>query len=209
MNDFACSIVGAVAATAKTLPPVKALGYEYVVAANGLFIRAESRYLRACVPVHPFLGEPLKGLENVAPYASLVNLPRIPISLLWHALGDARARLPNEAAYLFVPVQRGGDMGWQCVFPEQKATRLSVEYEDNPASVVDLHSHNTMDAFFSPQDNRDQQGLRLYCVIGRVDTAQPELACRVGVYGHFMDVPMGDVFETGVDTPIIDTWKRL
>lgn len=209
MNDFAFDIVGAVAATAKTLPPIKSLGYEYVVAANGLFIRAESRYLRACVLAQPFLGGPLKGLESVEPYAELVNLPRIPLSHLWQALGDARARLPNEAAYLFIPVQSGGGMEWQCLLPQQTATRLSVEYEDNPASVVDLHSHNTMGAFFSDQDNRDQQGLRLYCVIGRVDTEQPELSCRVGVYGHFMDMPMSAVFECGVETLIVDTYKRL
>lgn len=210
MADFGFNMVGAVAATSTQLPPAAALGYEYVVTARGVFIRAEAQYLRACVLAQPFFGCPLTGLAEIEPYAELVNLPRISTSHLWSVIVSARAKMPNEGMFQFIPAEReAGGMGWQRRSPRQTATRYQVDFEDNPASIVDLHSHNTMGAFFSPQDNRDEQGFRLYCVIGRLDTEQPEILCRVGVFGHFMNVPMTAVFDCSAETPIVDLYKTL
>ncbi|MBI4284525.1 MAG: Mov34/MPN/PAD-1 family protein, partial [Chloroflexi bacterium] len=63
-----------------------------------------------------------------------------------------------------------------------------------PNTVVDIHSHAGMSAFFSSTDNRDEQGLRLYMVVGRLDTLAPEREMRVGVYGYFSPVDLGDIF---------------
>jgi len=64
---------------------------------------------------------------------------------------------------------------------------------DSPDIILDLHSHCEMGAFFSATDNRDEQGFRLYAVLGRIFT-RPEMALRVGVYGDFWTVPVGMVF---------------
>lgn len=205
-TDFDLNIVGAVAATSPNLPPVAALGYEFVVAANGVFVRAESAHLRACVPVLGCFGSAILTLAKVEPYAELVNIPRVPISHLWSAVVNAREKMPNEAAYQFIPV---GGQKWKCVSPRQTATRYAVEFDDAPDALIDLHSHNSMGAFFSDQDNADEQGFRLYCVLGRLDTDHPEIVCRVGVYGHFMDVPMTAVFDCAVTTPLVDKYKQL
>lgn len=76
---------------------------------------------------------------------------------------------------------------------------------DAGRTVVDLHSHNSMPAFFSGTDNADEQGFRLYCVIGRIDTDAPEIACRAGVYGHHWPVPALAIFE-GVGS-FVDTFS--
>ena len=42
---------------------------------------------------------------------------------------------------------------------------------------------------------RDEQGFRIYGVVGRLDAPRPELSLRVGVYGHFAPVDWLQVFD--------------
>jgi len=183
------NLVGAALVTGEGLPPAKALGYEYLVGANGLFIRAEDSRMAARVLV---AGAQLSGLAPVVPDARL-KTPRIPGDWLWSVLGSARRHLPNERAFQFT----WDDIGarWRCDAPFQDADPASVTYADIPGAVVDLHSHGTLTAFFSSTDDADEQGLRFYVVVGRVDTNTPTITARVGVYGHVMPVPAWTIFD--------------
>jgi hypothetical protein len=51
-----------------------------------------------------------------------------------------------------------------------------------------------MDPFFSPTDNRDEQGFRIFAVIGKVNE-KPEIRVRVGVYGNYWNIPADMVFD--------------
>ena len=57
------------------------------------------------------------------------------------------------------------------------------------------HDHTQTRAFFSGTDDRDEQGFRIYGVVGRLDTLRPELSLRVGVYGHHAPVRWSQVFD--------------
>lgn len=170
------NLVGAALATGESLPPTQAV-YEYLVAANGLMIRAEDSRMSACLPV---ARAHLRGLAHVTPWAEL-RVPRIPAGWLYAVLASARRHLPNERAFQFVWEVSGG--AWRCEAPFQDAAPESLTYQDTPGAVVDLHSHGTLPAFFSATDDDDERGLRFYVVVGKVDTAQPEITARVGVYG--------------------------
>ena len=61
--------------------------------------------------------------------------------------------------------------------------------------VAEFHSHGSLPAFFSATDDRDEQGFRIYGVTGRLDTVEPELSLRVGVYGHFAPLEWSRVFD--------------
>jgi hypothetical protein len=50
-----------------------------------------------------------------------------------------------------------------------------------------------MSAFWSSTDDTDEQGARLYAVIGKLDTT-PEIRLRVGVYGYWRLLPVTAVF---------------
>jgi hypothetical protein len=50
-----------------------------------------------------------------------------------------------------------------------------------------------MPAFFSRTDDADEQGARIYAVMGRLDTA-PEIRLRLGVYGYWHPLPLTAVF---------------
>jgi PRTRC genetic system protein A len=199
-------LVDAILAEEAELPPQGAMGYEYVTAANGYFVRAEDSRMAALVEDIP--GPRLKpGLAMLAPFARL-KVPLVPEQTLRAMLKSARARLPREAMYqlYYDPLARNAFGGWACVMPPQTANPMAVTFADTCEAVVDLHSHNTMAAFFSGTDNADEQGLRFYAVIGRIDTSRPQIAVRAGVYGYHLRVPAETVFS-GLG-PFEDTYGR-
>lgn len=177
-----------------TLPPIKA-AYEYVLAGNGLFIRAEDSRLEAMVPIDPV---ELHGLANVEPYARL-KISKIPGRYLWAVYRNALGYLPNERMFIFEWTQHDymRDLWhWSCIAPRQEAGPGFIRYADRPAPVVDLHSHGALMPFFSQTDNDDEQGLRFFVVIGYIGfNIQPAIQCRVGVYGHFWPVPAATIFD--------------
>jgi PRTRC genetic system protein A len=59
---------------------------------------------------------------------------------------------------------------------------------------MDIHSHGGGSAWFSTTDNTDEQGLRFYMVVGKLDTLLPEVEIRLGVYGYFAPVSVEEVF---------------
>ena len=81
------------------LSPFDAQAYQYIIAGNGIFVRAETRFFSALLPVIAC------GVRGLAPlqFEFRLKVPRIPEKLLRTALRDARgARRPdgglNEAA---------------------------------------------------------------------------------------------------------------
>ena len=92
------------------LPANDALAYQYILADNGVFIRAETRFFGAYIPI---VGCTVRGLEWLNTHFQL-NVPRIPEQLLTRILADARrARRPdgslNEVFYR-----------WPCVGNRQR-----------------------------------------------------------------------------------------
>ena len=160
---------------------------EYVVAGNGLFVVAHDARLEACIPVTFAY---CRGLPLLEAYARL-TLPRIPAAYLTAVWQSAVRHMPNEAAYQFVSE---APLPWRVLCPNQTATPTSVDFANEPDAVVDLHSHGALGAFWSATDDRDEQGLRFYVVVGNLNIT-PQIQCRVGVYGHHWPVPATAIFE--------------
>ncbi len=174
------------------LPANDALAYQYILAGNGVFIRAETRFFEVILPIAPCS---IRGLEPL-PHHFHLKIPRIPVRLLDTVLIDARrARRSdgdlNEVLYQFhhhgqtVQVQK----------PAQHATAVTVLAAGvaDPAIICDLHSHGNMSAFFSRTDDADEQAAKVYAVIGKLDTV-PEIRLRVGAYGYWLPLPVTAVF---------------
>ena len=94
----------------------------------------------------------------------------------------------------FFAVRWDGD-GYRLVVPPQAGTASSLAYRPPAGVVAEFHSHGGSRAFFSATDDRDEQGFRIYGVVGRLDALRPELSLRVGVYGHFAPVDWSQVFD--------------
>lgn len=180
--------------------------YDYILAAQGLIKRLETPHASADLLLCP-ISERLYGLNlQTYPLEPLrFKLPRIPERLLLDTLADARQELGLEVMYQF----RLTPSGWQVTRPQQEQHRAYVGYHNSDAAgvILDLHSHHTMPAYFSPTDDRDEQEGRFYGVLGRLELPNPQLALRLGMYGQWLaNVPALTLFE-GIG-PLVETYAE-
>ena len=169
------------------LSGVQGVGYDYVLGSDGLYVQSESAHLTARVPVAP------GAVRGLAPVAEKVELShgRIPASLFELGLRwfqDA----PDTERFFAV---RWDGRAYRLVVPPQTGTATRLAYKPPAGVVAEFHSHGSSRAFFSAIDERDEQGFRIYGVVGRLDALQPELSLRVGVYGHFAPLDWPQVFD--------------
>jgi PRTRC genetic system protein A len=159
--------------------------YNYILAGNGLFVRAKSPFLQATVMIA------YAQVRGLLPLEETVELPMgsIPRHIYDLALS---VLFPNRCQERYVAVTWEGE--YRLRVPFQEPGECGVKYERLPSTVLDIHSHGTMRPFFSGADDKDEQGFRLYMVVGRLDTLVPELEMRVGVYGYFAPVQFEEVF---------------
>ena len=61
---------------------------------------------------------------------------------------------------------------------------------------MDIHSHNSMAAKFSPVDDQDEKATRLYAVLGRLDKFFPEITVRMSCGGTYCELEPSLVFES-------------
>ena len=163
----------------------RGLAYTYLFAENGVFIEAENEQLNVLVPVADCQ---IRGLKPVRTIVQMKH-GRIPVSSLEIALGIFG--IDEIERYLAI-VWRDGR--YAIITTNQERHPGSVHYDCVEGAVMDMHSHPGMPALFSPQDNRDEQGLRLYLVAG-YRKGKIEVAVRVGVYGYHFPLELSDVFE--------------
>ena len=171
------------------LPEIPDCLYAYVVAGNGVLIYAKRPGLEVLIPVSRAR---IVGLPALNPYVRLSQ--RVPKCLLLHALKVAQTHLPNEILFWF-----NSKKYWTLQVPQQitcPSSTVPVESLDEMGTnaLVDLHSHGLLPPFFSRADNKDEQGFRIYAVIGQLDKL-PSIRVRIGVYGHYFDIPASEVFE--------------
>lgn len=200
------------------VPAIAAPLYEYLLAGNGVFIRAKRPELEAQVPIS--LCE-VRGLAEVKPYV-LFNLPPVPAELLTEMLMRSRQAIDQQGQLIEIVFHLcwSGDR-WQLEVPEQTQSNCRCKpVTDAPGSsyhraLIEVHSHHNMPAFFSATDDADEMGFRIYGVLGKISDSklQPELRVRVGVYGNYLVVPASWVFELPSDVidalPILDRKEEI
>ncbi len=165
------------------------LGYTYVVDSYGVWVESEGPHLAARVPVA--VGGPLRGLGDCGGERLALAHGPVPARLFELALGVFLAS-PSEERYVAV-IWEGGE--YRLRVPEQTGGAGQVAYERVAGRVLEMHSHGALPAFFSGQDNRDEQGFGVFGVVGRSRRGGLVARFRVGIYGHFAAVEPGQVFD--------------
>ena len=169
------------------LAGVQGIGYDYVLGSGGLYVQSRSAHLTARVVVAP------ADVRGLAPVTEKVALTRGPIPAALFELGLRWFQEDPDTERFFAVCWDG--RSYRPVVPPQLGTATRLAYVPPAGVVAEFHSHGTSRAFFSATDNRDEQGFRIYGVVGRLDDSQPELSLRVGVYGHFARVDWPQVFD--------------
>ena len=163
------------------------VGYDYVVGSGGLYVQSESAHLTARVLVAP------AQVRGLAPVSEKLELAHGPIPAHVFELGlDWMVAAPDTER--FFAVRWDGD-AYRLVVPPQEGTGSSLSYQPPTGVVAEFHSHGTHRAFFSATDDGDEQGFRVYGVVGRLGTPAPELTLRLGIYGHFAPLHWSQVFD--------------
>ena len=178
--------VGYLVCTGGGVTGTQGVGYDYVLGQDGLYVQAENAGLTARVMIAE---AEVRGLTQVEPKVELRHGP-LPAGILeqgiaWFMEDPSRERL-------FAVRWEGGK--YRPVFPDQEGTRTSLTYTPAAGAVAEFHSHGRLGAFFSAIDDRDEQGFRIYGVVGRLGSELPQIDLRIGVYGYFAPLDMEEVF---------------
>ncbi|WP_013334879.1 hypothetical protein [Gloeothece verrucosa] len=177
--------------------------YDYILANNGLFIRAENRafsivsLLKTCDVV---------GLVEIQESFKF-KLPPVPMAISNTIFQKAKLSLPDE---LLLHLNYNKNT-WNLTEPLQQQSPTSIKWKsadfDEFDFDIELHSHGHLIAYFSATDNKDETGLAIYAVIGQLEE-MPQISVRVGIYGqHFAYIPADPVFELeeGIKDKFYDT----
>ena len=99
------------------------------------------------------------------------------------------------------------------VIPKQTVTKDSVDSflpdvdENELLLVAEMHSHNTMPAFFSFTDDKDEKATRVYIVVGRMDKVFPDIKARISCGGKFVKINPAVIME-GYDGEYPEEWRE-
>ena len=72
---------------------------------------------------------------------------------------------------------------------------------------ADIHSHNSMEAFFSAEDDWDESETGLYLVLGELDHFFPEIKARIFCGGSFVPIDPATVIE-GLEREYPNDWHE-
>lgn len=134
------------------------------------------------------------------------KLPKVPFGLL-HTVSKFFYSIMQEMNNSEVMVQIYWNFTKQEYFiyvPVQRVAGASISFDhseellNNPEVcwVIDIHSHNTMGAFFSGTDSADEKSTRLFGVIGRIKSAEDfDSVWRAGCNGSFKAQQLEDIFD--------------
>jgi len=169
--------------------PVHASGQRMLLAGNGLFVHMKTPWLDCTTRVAEVgMRLPFGPLDEAITFAFGV----IPVGLLERFLEEARLALPNETAgALIFNVRTGGlrlAMHEAVVAGPGHVSYRIEDLTDDELLAVDLHSHGRLPAFWSAEDDRDDQGVRVCGVFGNLDRARPTARFRLVLNGLFKDL---------------------
>lgn len=167
-------------------------GQRLVVAANGLFVQVKLDWLDCirCLTPH--------GVGLPLPYGAVEERLRfsfgvLPIRLIERFVEAGRQALPNEAAGALIYSRMSGGLRLALCEPV-RCSPVRIDYRVPPMAAdesvaVDLHTHGRAAAFWSDDDDRDDRGIKVAGVFGRLHEARPDACFRLVINGLYRPLP--------------------
>lgn len=144
-------------------------------------------------------------------------LPLIPLSLMRQIIAFFRSFMAEhgqEYEALALIYWDKWKEEYLAYVPKQNVSKAGIHaslqenpYDDESRYIhyADIHSHNSMEAFFSSIDDADERGTGIYMVLGHLDHFYPEIAARICCGGSFVDIDPSTVVE-GLEEPFPPEW---
>jgi PRTRC genetic system protein A len=144
-------------------------------------------------------------------------LPRIPMSLMGQIIAFFRSFMQEHEEYeaLALIYWDKAEQKFFAYVPKQTVSKEHIEadlhdcpYDDESRYIryADIHSHNSMEAFFSGVDDRDERGTGLYLVLGELDHFYPDIKVRISCGGSFVSLDPETVIE-GLERAYPPEWS--
>lgn len=177
--------------------PIDAALFEYLLAGNGLFVRAKRTEFAVSLPLS---AQRISGLKNASIGISWTR-PRIAQSLWQEILSHARKENASssfkEEVYLIYWDKVLSEWHWKASGREHTwastvADDTLPEYAD---CCIELHTHPPGALSFSRADDRDELGkFRIFAILIDVHD-KPKMRFRCGAYEHLVQIPAAWVGE--------------
>lgn len=168
------------------------------------------------------MGEFIVPANNVVEFSEVragfqPALPRIPQKLMGQVISLFRSLISGrqelEAVALIYWDREKKE--FLLHIPRQTASKAHVGFqmdEDMPSEdryllYADIHSHNSMAATFSSEDDKDEKATRLYVVVGKLDQFYPRISARISCGGSYLEVDPSDVIE-GIGEAFPEAWLK-
>jgi len=136
-----------------------------------------------------------------------LKVPKIPKKIYYQILAffqDIASTMGNSEAFIQVYFDKTINK-YVCNVPEQTVSGASVLYDATKnlneldrsryVFVFEIHSHNSMSAFWSGTDNADEKETKFYGVFGKVNEEKHEEKFRFMVMGKQIDVNKEHIFD--------------
>lgn len=169
---------------------------------------------------------PIKtGISKLKPYLNpLVNSQKIPVQMLTDILEffkKVMAMVPpggnghGDYEAMAHIVWNKTTQSYRVAIPTQQVSKARVSYDwshvqEDEEVILDIHSHNSMDAFFSGTDETDDKTYAgISGVAGRLDTNSPKVIWRFNAYKDKVpNLNMEDFFAMPEHqvSPEVDQW---
>lgn len=177
---------------------------------DGMWAMVDRPFSKIIVKQEPthYPGEPV-GLES----GFKLKIPKLPYKLFgqilsffrhyvfdlgYHGCTEAMVWVyydsRNQEYFIEIPKQEVSGGGVKYLFEDQNPRCK----EQGVYRVFDIHSHNTMSAFFSCVDDRDEKGWQFYGVIGEIGRDNKDAyttAFRAGIDGYYHNSNYSELVE--------------
>jgi len=172
--------------------PELGAGQRMLLGRNGVFLQMRTPWLDCTTRVGQ-LAERLPLPYGDVEERIAFSFGAIPIRLLQGFIEAARAALPDEVAGALIYDEHEQTLSLR-IHEGLDVSRSHVRYRiadlsEGEALAVDLHSHGRLGAFWSADDDRDDNGVRVCGVFGNVDRAAPTAEFRLVLNGHYVPLP--------------------
>lgn len=171
---------------------ITAVMFEYLMAGNGLFIRAKRREFSVCLPV---CRASVKGLPEVKS-GTVWHKPRIPVHIWLQILENARQGSDpgyfREDVYVVFWHESTSQWRWKNIGKDRQWARAIADdsLSEYGEACIELHTHPDGVIHFSKSDDRDEEGkFRIFGILIDVHTPNPKIRFRCGVYNYFAQIP--------------------
>lgn len=172
--------------------------YEYLMAGNGLFLRARRTEFAASLPV---CSKGIRGLPDVQA-GVFWNKSELPVSVWREILADARLKNDSndfkEDVYAVYWHEQGEEWRWKAIGRQRRfaSTIADDSREEYANACLELHTHPPGAIHFSRADDLDESDkFRIFGILIDVHSTTPKIRFRCGIYDFFAQIPAAWVGE--------------